>query len=139
MYTMITAKASINPKLCNHSKVLIQIKQAGEGPIPHVHVSWSNHGKNMSSCICLTCAKYCTYHKKQEPKLPDDVKDTFINVMSKPWKYKFKIYDKKGNEIILTGYQRAVEIWCDTYGENHISKFHLDANGLPIMPDYSKL
>ena len=40
--------------------------------------------------------------------------------------------------VQLNGYQLAVKLWKDTYGDNY-SDFNLDKEGIPIPIDYSKL
>lgn len=38
-----------------------------------------------------------------------------------------------------TGYERAVDIWVDTFEDGSYDKFTLDDNGVPVMPNYDEL
>ena len=38
-----------------------------------------------------------------------------------------------------TGYEAAVTEWVDAFEHGSYDKFKLDDNGVPVMPDYSKL
>ena len=84
------------------------------------------------SYVRLDKAEYAPHHIKNE--LGDEEKEEFIRIMQSPWE---KPYDK--SNITLTGYQQAVQIWLDTFGDIYPWQFELDENGLPIMPDYTKL
>lgn len=131
----IFAMAIINPDMCQNLAVRVSVKQAGEGPIPHVHVRWKN-GKEC--CIRLDKAKYSERHKNQ-PQMPKDVKDSFICIMESERQSRYNSVNVNGIARFATGYEMAVDIWCNTYEHGSYAKFSMDENDMPIMPDYSSL
>lgn len=137
MKRYICAMSTINPKFCNANGFQVEIEQRDEGPIPHVHVYWDPE-RNPEKCsyVRLDKAEYSNHHKDNKP-MPRKIKDKFVKLMYSPWKNKTMV-DNNGHIVYLTGYQEAVNIWVDTY-EDDYSKFNLDDNGIPIMPDYSLL
>lgn len=145
-YMSITAMATINPQMCKDNIIRIEVVQSNEGPNPHVHV-YSGSGKSgKCSYISLTDAKYAEHHGNC-PKLTKREKEQFVKIMSAIWsKYWIELYRLDGfgrrtSETYAeraTGYEAAVQIWCDTYAGSE-SKFNYDESGRPIMPDYSKL
>lgn len=129
----LTEMAIINPKLCRNSTIQVEIEQRDEGPIPHMHV-YHDKTRNPKKCsyIRLDKAEYAPHHNIN--LLSNNEKEEFIRIMCSPW---IKPYDT--NNRVLTGYQQAVQIWLDTFGDIYHWQFDLDENGLPIMPDYTKL
>lgn len=139
----IMAMATINPKLCEQKSIRVEVVQGGEGPSPHVHVYWNN-GK--VSYVSLIDAAYSDHHDEENTPFRAKQKSEFIEIMSKIWKkYAIELnsLDSNGNPTgdtyftPATGYEAAVQIWCDTYGGE--DKFNYDTDGRPIMPDYNKL
>lgn len=138
----ITAMATINPRLCQNCSIRVEVVQGGEGPNPHVHV-YSSNGK--VSMVSLTEASYASHHDNYPP-LTRKEKAEFIKIMKSVWRKQWieiDVLDEYGEPtgetqiINATGYEAAVQIWCDTYGGEE--KFEYDAEGKPIMPDYSRL
>lgn len=115
-------------------KVIVKVYEGGkEGRAPHVHVTFDDG--NMC-CISLTKAEYAKHHDDL-PKLHGNDKKKFISVMSSPCNAALEDAHgvlKKGN-----GYQYAVYIWVRSHENGSYEKFNIGDDGLPIMPDYSKL
>lgn len=126
-----TEMAVVNPKLCNQLTIQVEVEQRDEGPTPHVHV-YHDKTRNPKKCsyVRLDDASYCSFHG-DAPKLPKELKKEFIQVMQ-------SVYVRPVTSEKRTGYEMAVNIWVDTY-EDDFSKFQLDKDNKPIMPDYSKL
>lgn len=132
----IEAMSTINPQLCKKLQIQVEVEQLDEGPIPHVHVYHdSSRSKKKCSYIRLDKAEYMPNHNSIP--LTRKVKKQFLELMKSNWGCTQVL--ENGNVVTLTGYQRAVEIWCDTFEEGSYDKFELDDNGLPKMPDYSSL
>lgn len=135
----IEAMASINPRLCDQSTILIELEQRNEGPIPHLHV-YHDKTRNPRKCsyVRLDTPEYSIHHgSKKVVPLPDDKKEEFIKIMNSPWP-RMLIQFPDGTSRPSTGYEAAVNIWIDTYGDDY-SKFNFDANGQIIPIDYSLL
>ena len=134
----IEAMTIINPQFCKNHTLHVEVEQSNEGPIPHVHV-YHDHTRDSSKCsyVRLDKPEYSLHHHKIVP-LPKKIKREFIELMSNIWKKEF-IEDNKGNVRNATGYESAVLTWCDTFEDGDMSKFNLDEDGIPIMPDYSLL
>ncbi len=138
----IMAMATINPQLCKQSSIRVEVVQGGEGPNPHVHV-YCNDGK--VAYVSLTKAEYADHHDDC-PALSKVEKKEFIKIMNTLWKKQWieiNILDNNKNPtgetkvVNATGYEAAVQIWCDTYGGEE--KFKYDAEGRPVIPDYRLL
>lgn len=136
----IEAMSTINPQLCEQSKILVEVEERNEGPIPHTHV-YHDHTRNPKKCsyIRLDKAEYSDHHDKLSIPLPDKkAKADFIRIMNSDWpKYLCKTPD--GDVRYKTGYEAAVDTWVDCYEKGSYDKFNLDDEGQLIMPDYSKL
>lgn len=137
---IIEAMGVINPQLCKSLNLRVSVVQGGEGEIPHMHVY---HGltNDLSKCsyIRLDVPEYSEHHDDDvNLKLDKDQKKALIKILTSPWPKHFR---EMGNGTIraLTGYEAAVDMWVETYEDGDYSKFTLDMNGDPIMPDYSKL
>ena len=133
----IEAMTIINPQYCKNHILHVEIEQTNEGPIPHLHV-YHDHTRNPKKCsyVRLDKAEYSSHHKVVP--LPKKIKQEFIELMSSPWQREL-IEDNKGNVRKATGYESAVLTWCDTYEDGDMSKFDIDKDGIPIMPDYNLL
>ena len=57
--------------------------------------------------------------------------------MKSPWKKQFH-ESADGSIHVATGYEAAVDTWVDTFEDGDYSKFQLNMNGDPIMPDFEK-
>ena len=136
---VIEAMAVINPTLCKTLNLRVAVVQGGEGEIPHMHVY---HGMNADYTKCsyvrLDIAEYAEHHKDDNLPLPKDQKAALIQILQSPWTKHFR---EMGDGTIrtLTGYEAAVDTWVETYEDGNYSKFQVDMNGDPVMPDYSKL
>lgn len=140
----IMAMATINPKLCNTKSIRVEVVQGGEGNKAHVHVYW-NDGR--ISYVDLTAPIYAEHHHgKAGVPLDRKTRDEFVEIMSTLWsKYAIELFklDEDGeptNEtyfVRATGYEAAVQLWVDTYGDDNRFKFEKD--GRPIMPNYNKI
>ena len=136
MKRYIVAMSIINPQFCKNHSIQIELEQSDEGPIPHVHV-YHDHTRNPKKCsyVRLDKAEYSEHHPVV--KLPRKAKREFIDCMKSSWGKQY-ILSIDGDVRVATGYEAAVNIWVDTY-EDDYSKFNLDENGIPIMPDYENL
>ena len=140
----IMAMATINPQLCKTKSIRVEVVQGGEGDKAHVHVYWNDGNV---SYIDLTAPIYAEHHhKKKGVPLTRKKRDEFVDIMSKVWKkYAVELYklDSSGNPTDetyyepATGYEAAVQVWVDTYGED--DRFRYEKDGRPIMPDYTNL
>ena len=139
----IMAMATINPKLCKQKSIRLEVVQCGEGSNPHIHVYW-NDGK--VSFIDLTKPEYAEHHDEECFLLGKKQKQEFIEIMTAIWnKYAVELneLDDNGNPTgktyftPATGYEAAVQIWCDTYGGE--DRFTYEPDGRPVMPDYELL
>ena len=139
MKRYVRAMATINPQMCDQFGVYVEVEQGGEGPVPHVHVYWDK-SRSLRKCsyVRLDKAEYSDHHKQPSKPLPRNVKKVFMDVMSKEWPGMY-LETNDGTPVRGTGYQRAVQIWSDTYESGSYDKFKLDENGLPVMPNYNKL
>ena len=135
----IVAMATINPSLCKQLGIEVEVEQRNEGPIPHLHVYHdSTRDPRKCSYVRLDEGTYSNHHKKKSPKMPRKVKDAFICVMESRWERQVHI-SPSGNMRVATGYEGAVDTWVDTYENGDYSKFQLDMEVDPVMPDYSNL
>lgn len=129
----------INPQLCKQLSVQIEVEQRDEGPIPHMHVYLDKHRDSRNcSYIRLDKAEYSTHHGDDCKKLTKKQKKDFLQVMTDLWKKQYIESRTNPNDIKrATGYEAAVDIWIDTFGET--VQFQYDQKGFPVMPDYSLL
>lgn len=136
MYRVVEAMATINPQLCKKLQIQVEVRQGNEGPIPHIHIFHDNT-RNSKKCsvVRLDRAEYLPGHFSLP--LKGKVKDQFLKVMNSKWGRPEVLED--GTAYTLTGYERAVEIWCDTHEDGSYSKFNLDEKGIPVIPDYELL
>lgn len=132
----INAMAIINPRLCKERSVQIEIEQRNEGPIPHLHV-YLDKTRNPQNCayIRLDKAEYAPHHISA--KMSRQQKKDFIEILTAIAPKQYTVSIINGEERHATGYQNAVEIWIETYGET--VNFPYDDEGFPQMPDYSNL
>lgn len=140
----IMAMATINPKLCRQRSIRVEVVQGGEGNKSHVHVYW-NDGR--VSYISLTKPTYAEHHHDNKGvPLNQKTREEFVEIMSTIWdKYAIELFvlDEDGEPTKATyfekatGYEAAVQVWVDTYGEDSDLKYEKD--GRPIMPDYTKI
>ena len=116
----------INPQMCKKSSIQIELEQKDEGPIPHIHV-YLDKERNPKNCayVRLDKAAYAPHHKDGK-HLRGKQKEEFLQIMTSLW--------TKEYSSPITGYQAAVELWIDTFGET--LPFMYDEQGFPIMPDY---
>jgi hypothetical protein len=142
-YEQLVEMAIINPRKCKNASIQIEIEQRNEGSIPHVHVYLGGHrDKRNCAYVRLDKAEYSKHHdpkikRKRDIILNNKEKEDFVRIMSDFWENEF-IKSKYTDEVKpATGYQKAVSIWIDTYGET--VSFNYDEDGFPIMPDYTKL
>lgn len=131
----IMAMALINPQLSKQLTIQAEIKQGGEGPIPHIHV-YHDKTKKVCSYIRLDKPEYSEHHRRGK-KLPAALKAEFIQLMNDMWAG-YIIKSPTGFRP-ATGYESAVYIWADTYENGSLDKFNQDSNGELIVPDYSLL
>lgn len=133
----IVAMALINPQLCKQLTIHVELEQENEGPIPHLHV-YHDRTRNPKKCsyVRLDKPEYSPHHR-DAPPLPRKLKNEFIKLMNDTWG-NYEVQTPSGPKF-LTGYQRAVDIWVETFEDGDYSKFNLDENGLPIVPDYTQL
>lgn len=126
----------INPSYCKNHDIQIEVEQGEETECPHMHV-YHRKDRELSRCsyIKLTAAEYLDHGKLPGIVLTAEARKQFLEVMTSP--SGFYWINKEGKSIELTGYQYAVQTWVDTFEKDH-SKFEMDENGLPVMPDYSK-
>lgn len=135
----IVAMATINPQLCKEFGIDVEVEQRNEGPIPHLHV-YHDRARNPDKCsyIRLDKAEYSDHHKKPSIPLPRKLKKEFIEIMETEWPKQVHV-SPNGSMRVATGYEAAVDTWVDTYEQGDYSKFTVDQNGDPVMPDYSQL
>ena len=138
MKCYVRAMETINPQMCDQFGVYVEVEQGGEGPVPHVHVYWDkSRSPRKCSYVRLDKAEYSDHHKQPSKPLPRQVKKVFLDVMTKEWGRPSVL--ENGTSVTLTGYQRAVDVWVDTYESGSYDKFKLDEQGLPVMPNYNRL
>ncbi|MBQ2642894.1 MAG: hypothetical protein IJF94_03740 [Eubacterium sp.] len=133
------AMSIINPQLCKTTNIQVELEQSGEGSVPHLHV-YFDKSRNRESCfyIRLDKADYFTHHDTLVKMFTKDQKKEFIKIMESVWESHFiKSTTDKSNIKAATGYEAAVSIWNDTYGETVEFKYNDD--GFPQMPDYNNL
>lgn len=137
-YSSISAMATINPQLCRQKSIQVEVEQTSEGPIPHLHV-YLDRTRNPKkyAYIRLDTPEYLGNH--DTAKLSKKQLEQFLAIMTSKWAKNFiqSIYSE--NIKVATGYEAAVNIWLDTYGERYSSNFTYDQDGFPVMPDYHKL
>jgi len=136
----LTEMAQINPKMNRSIKVPIHlfVPQGDEGPIPHMHVY---HDKHLSSKKCsyirLDKAEYSPHHDMVP--LPRELHESFFMVLKNTWE-KYNVTEKNGTVRLATGYEAAVDLWCDTHDVPDNIVFEVNAKtGLWIMPPYQNL
>lgn len=139
--TPIFGMALINPKLQMNTTISVEIFQKDEGPIPHIHV-YTDKSREHCALVRLDAPKYADHHDNNHPEnctLNQSEKDQLINILSTVWrKYAIELAD--GSYRPATGYEAAVQMWLDAFGEPSAPyEFIYDKSGAPIMPDYSKL
>lgn len=133
------AMSIINPQLCKTTNIQVELEQSGEGSVPHLHV-YFDKSRNNESCayIRLDKADYYTHHDTPREILTGEQKKEFIKIMESVWESHFiKSTTDKSNIKAATGYEAAVHIWIDTYGET--VEFEYNDDGFPIKPDYNNL
>lgn len=135
----IEAMAVINPQLCKKLGLRVAVVQGGEGPIPHIHVyRGSTTDPKQCSYVRLDTGQYSDHHNKPGLKFSKKEKEAFIAIME-------SICPKQYHECAdgtmrkATGYEAAVDTWVDTYEDGDYSKFTLNTQGDPVMPDFSEL
>lgn len=136
-YSPIYAMAIINPGLCKNSSIQVEVEQRDEGPVPHVHV-YLDKTRNPKNCsyVRLDQAEYCPHHSDGK-RLTGKQKEHFLQIMDSIWNKTF-IQSTVSDEVRpATGYEAAVNIWLDTFGNT--VEFQYDSQGFPIMPDYANL
>ena len=128
------AMVIINPKLCKRLSIQVEIEQENKTPVPYFYIY---HDKTINPKKCsyvrLDKADYAPHHDRIY--LTKTQKDEFIKVMTSVW-------SMPRNKETLRGYDRAVDIWIDTFvddEEKALKKFNSDSNGAYIMPDYKQL
>ena len=109
-----------------------------EHQIPHIHLSFRHKNEKEDLVyIRLDKAKYYTRHNGGRI-LTSEEKQAFIKFINTPI-YGYYVSDDQGNNIIrATAWIIAYKSWKDNYN-NYEKYFKFDDNGIPIMPDYSKL
>ena len=135
--TYIESMCIINPKLCKKVGLKVAVVEGGEGPIPHIHVFYDTPADADCAYIRLDIGEYSDHHSRPSRRLTRKEKQLFLKIMNSPWEKRY-VELPNGELVHATGYQAAVDTWVDCY-ENDYSKFRLDTNGKPIMPDYSNL
>ena len=139
MKRYVRAIATINSQMCDQFGVYVEVEQGEQGPVPHVHVYWDRSRiPRRCSYVRLDMAEYSDYHKQPSKPLPKQVKKVFLDVTAKEWSGMY-LETNDGTPVRGTGYQRAFQIWADTYESGSYDKFKLDERGLPVMPNYDKL
>lgn len=133
----IFAMAIINPPMCKNSSIQIELEQRDEGNIPHVHV-YLDKTRNPKNCAWVRLDKPEYLPKHKSVRLKDREKEEFIRIMKSVWPKEF-IQSKTNPENVkmATGYEAAIKIWEDTFGESKLISY--SENGFPIMPDYENL
>ena len=134
----IVAMALINPQLCKQLTIHVELEQEDGGPIPYLQV-YHDRTRNPKKCsyVRLDRPEYSPHHK-DAPPLTRKLKKEFIKLMNDRWGRE-RVETLSGTLVTTTGYQRAVDIWVETFEDGDYSKFNLDENGLPIVPDYTQL
>lgn len=132
----IYAMSIINPRLCKQLSIQIELEQRDEGPIPHLHV-YLDKTRNPKNCayIRLDIPEYAPHH--DSVKMNKKQKKEFLEVMNSLTPNSFTLSRINGEGRQATGYQTAVEIWIETFGET--VKFQYDEDGFILMPDYDSL
>lgn len=133
----VEAMSTINPRLNKQLSIDVAIYDTNEGPIPHVHV-FLDKTRNPKNCavVRLDKAEYSTHHGEPVVKMNKKQKDQFIRIMTSEWKWSPKLPD---GGVYPTGYERAVDIWVESFEDGSYDKFTFDSNGSLVMPDYSSL
>ena len=132
----ILAEAQVNPSYCNSHGIDVRVIQGGEGTIPHVHVYWNGHEN--CAYIDLRTGDYAEHHDKTTDIMTKEIKFRFIENMTNIYEgTAFQYLD--GTWHPATGYEYAVQTWCNTYEHGNYSKFNFDLNGRLMMPDFFKL
>lgn len=94
----------------------------------HVYHDKTRNPKNCSA-VRLDKAEYSEHHKDL-PILNKKQKEEFLKLMKSTWNRRGSSYN---------GYVESVDTWVDTYEHGNYDKFSLNDEGMPEMPDYSKL
>lgn len=133
----IFAMAIINPPMCKNSSIQIELEQRDEGNIPHVQV-YLDKTRNPKNCVWVRLDKSEYLPKHKSVRLKDREKEEFIRIVKSVWPKEF-IQSKTNPENVkmATGYEAAIKIWEDTFGESKLISYSED--GFPIMPDYENL
>ncbi|MCD8108510.1 MAG: hypothetical protein LUE14_00170 [Clostridiales bacterium] len=136
----------INPRLCDRYNMIVEIEQRifeeelVGFPVfmPHIHVCLDqSDNSEHSAYIRLDKAEYMSGF--QSAKINSEQKETLIKILSSPWD-RYVIQSRRTDETsVASGYQAAVDIWIDTYGDESMEKFQFNEAGFPVMPDYSFL
>lgn len=134
MKVAIQSYAQLDPKYEGNQHIKkVDVVQGGEGPVSHMHVTMRD---GSVSYVRLDVAEYTPHHKDGHI-LNSKERRELVRFLSKiePRRYvqSFNTDDVRK----ATNYESAVDYWVSTYG--HEDKFVLDADGFPVMPDYSEL
>ena len=134
--TLLSEMAQINPRLQTKPPIYVAIVQGGEGIIPHLHV-YHDTTLNDKNCSFIRLDK--AEHSPHHPIKPlGKIKKAFLAVMQSIWqKYIIELPDKSTRSAY--GYEAAIEIWRDTYGDNLSIKFLTNEDGSWKMPDYKSM
>ena len=130
--------ALINPRLCKKLSIEIAIEQYDmETTVPYLHVFLDNTW-NLRHCAFVRLDKPEYVSQKNAIRLSTKQKEELIYILESESKCHWitSIVDKNSIKT-ATGYEEAVEIWRDTFGQN--DNFQYDKNGFPVMPDYVML
>ena len=83
----LTEMAIINPQLCKHRSVQVELEQRDEGPVPHLHVYLDkSHNHRNRAYVRLDKPEYAIHHKNGK-RLTGKYKDDFIEIMTSLWTY----------------------------------------------------
>lgn len=132
----ICCMSVINPRLCNQRSIHIEIEQRDEGPIPHIHV-YLDKTRNPRNCVYVRLDKAELMPGHDSAKMNKKQKKEFLEIMTTIAPKTYTVSDITGEERKATGYQNAVELWIETYGET--VSFPRDDEGFPLMPDYDAM
>lgn len=133
--TSVFAMAIINPQLNKQKSIQVEIEQRDEGSIPHVHV-YLDKSRSKKNCSYVRLDRPAYLHNHDSKKMNKKQLGEFLDIMKSDWN-KYYVEDANGNVKKASGYEAAVSIWVDTYGET--SEFNYDEDGRLVMPDYEYL
>lgn len=139
--TPIYGMALINPQLQKNTTIEVELYQKNEGNIPHIHVYTDKSNKHCA-LVRLDSAEYSHHHDNNHSEnctLNRNEIEELVEILSSPWS-KHAIQLDDGSFKIATGYEAAVQMWVDAFGEP-VGDYAItyDESGLPVMPDYTKL